>query len=854
MVSLRNVLDMKKIISDICMLPIVLLALLLSGCSEDESRYEANLLDGNRMSFVLHMPGFHTVSRAVDENAIESLHVAFLDSGGEVIDSQYISADDVTSEADGYVVTLEVPDGAAMVEMISNLPSSASGDELKIMTGNPNQRATMVFYGKTQLGELENANPVVEMVRCLAKTEFHSSAEGFVADEVEFYGMPSSGLIACEADGDMPCVPSGVTYASVGEKIPSGGSLYHYEAPAGKCFLIIRGRYNGVEGYYKAAYIPRDTDASFDDADGEVPILRNHRYVFEVESVNDYGWPTREEALMSLPDNRMAVLLKDYDEAVYNMIACRDYYLGVSRDLEVDADAVRVDIAVFTSYNGRPAYDVDISAEDNWVKGFDCTAQQSVVDDDTHTAGMRYVITFALEVNDRSSREREAEIVIRSGDLSRTVRIVQAGWDFRRDPNRRVLIYNLDGNPQGQDYFRFIEEELQGASEAEMRVVRNDGLHFSVFGNEYYYTIPKLDGDSRIIISGGEKFRVDDTGAEWKVTCTGHEDYGLWTGSFAISNSVNGSEIVYDVYHTGLIHRLYDGGYIAQGPDGTIPSGWFYYEQVDVCGRDGSTIHLLDRNLGASSNRAYSPAGVLSSGNTSSRGAYFRISNGKDDRMAMTLLPPPGFEIPEAYHLDNIGITTLYASEGAVGVLSSAGFVDRVYFPLSGNMDGNTHTDPIHGCLWSQTLLSGNQGFAETSEEYGYWYRYLDIYGSKVALKNMRIGNRTAQGGVDVYRTMPVRCMKGGATPPGWGLPEPAEGRRRVIYTNPYGWSVPYAYVWRDSDKKAPWAYPGYRMNKLSDSVFYCDVPDYCDMVLFNNGSSGQTADIPLAGSVFIYP
>mgnify|MGYP006990144313 CR=1 FL=1 len=54
---------------------------------------------------------------------------------------------------------------------------------------------------------------------------------------------------------------------------------------------------------------------------------------------------------------------------------------------------------------------------------------------------------------------------------------------------------SVEDHDEACDYFDFIDNELQGATAEEMRVARNNGLHFRVCDNSYYYTIPIKDGD-----------------------------------------------------------------------------------------------------------------------------------------------------------------------------------------------------------------------------------------------------------------------------------------------------------------------------------------------------------------------
>ncbi len=78
-----------------------------------------------------------------------------------------------------------------------------------------------------------------------------------------------------------------------------------------------------------------------------------------------------------------------------------------------------------------------------------------------------------------------------------------------------------------------------------------------------------------------------------------------------------------------------------------------------------------------------------------------------------------GFSIPEAYQLQQLGIYAKNDEDGTVALNVTEGELKEVYFPGAGYMEGSIHKDDSHTCIWSRTLLSGAQGFAEDSPEYG---------------------------------------------------------------------------------------------------------------------------------------
>ena len=774
---------------------ILLCCLLLASCSDDTSEWlEPEPEQPDRVKLTLRLPGFKTASRAsVDDNSITSLQVLFFDGDGKYLSETGVEQSKITGSGSTYEVTLPILPTAASVQLVANFGGEVGGDAAAVaMTGNPNSRADIVFFGEASLASFEKETASVTLTRSVARTEIIATAPDFEIEQVRFYGTPSKGLVGCE-QASAPNLPAGISYAAEGADMATDGTpYYHYEAEAGKCSLVIKGSYKGVSGWYKVGYIP----ASDEDADKgeEVALLRNHRYRFTITGVTDSGWATEKEAAESKPDNRLVTDLRDDTPDIYNIVACRDYMLGVSEDVRVACNAESAELHIITSFPakaGSPQYTVTIDTEDaEWVTGCTETASGAVDEGGTQSACTEYTLTFGLKMNDRSEFDRETTVEIRSGDLVRTVRIIQDGTDFKRDPTRRVMIHGLEYHDEACDYFDFIDNELQGATAEEMRVARNNGLHFRVCDNSYYYTIPIKDGDEAEVLSGIGKIELLPENGNWVIRCTDNTDYSMWTGRIRISNSGLTRDdlitVTYDVFHLGLFHRL-TGQYQIPGPDESRErSGWFYYEQVKVTGTDGKDYYVLDRNMAATGNKFYSLHSSFSQGNVESRGGYFKIADNKNDTHLIDGLPPQGFSIPEAYQLQQLGIYAKNDEDGTVALNVTEGELKEVYFPGSGYMEGSIHKDDSHTCIWSRTLLSGAQGFAEDSPEYGYWFMYLDVYGQSVSLGNMRLATRSSisPDGIGAYKAMPVRCIMGPEPPVGWNIPKPAEGRRRVILLN----------------------------------------------------------------------
>lgn len=574
------------------------------------------------------------------------------------------------------------------------------------------------------------------------------------------------------------------------------------ETSVGVANVIIKAKYKGKDGFkdgfYKVALYKDDKKNS------EYALLRNHNYTITVNKVNDYGFKTLDEAIKAQPENRIEAEIKDDNPAIFNMIACKDYELGVSDDLSVNAtaaeatEAIKATITLVTTLSSATSadgklYGVSINPPaDKWITfDKDDVKETKLPESESNSSpGMKYVLTFTLAPN-IDETPRTGTVTISSGDLKLDVKITQAGYDFMRDdPKRKVIMYNNDIKYQ-EDYFAWLDNDVKGIKPDQMQnVKRNDGLHFTVGKNAYSYKIPKktgdkLPGDVQTYTDG--HFTVSADGDYWKVTLNDDRDnnYDLWKGTFTITNAAD-INITYTVYHTGIFHEITDemaNKYeLAEGGDDNLKvKGMFYYGVVKVQGNDHTYI-MLDRNLGATDNSPYVPDVNELKDHKGAIGGYFKIADDKDadgkdkdkkDKKKWNLsstLSPKGFEIPEKSVFEDliakgtlkteIRTTSLGESYYCTSMNTINSELKTIYLPYGGYLEGESHKYPMHVVFWTKTLVSGTQGFSGESPEYGYWYNYFDIYNSKKGISNVRFVSGSNGNNTGRYKAMPLRLVR----------------------------------------------------------------------------------------------
>ena len=773
---------MKKIIS-------LLVALLtLAACSdtlnEGSSPSNKNGVEDGGITLTINLPDFtkEELTRA-GEKGLTSLNAVAYDNDKNFLFNQKITSWEVVSN--GYKVKVPVRNKATMIHLVANAGDLSdtqcqSGLDKAAISGTINKE-NPVCWGMISVSDLMKANPEISLLRQFAKVnvKYEKTTSSDFKDDKKFelesfqlYDAADKGTVApteCKYESATPNVPTDAGKANSGWQT---GETPFYETAAGQAYLIVKGKYNSVESYYKVSFL---TD---NDMTKPMALLRNHAYTVTIKHVNTYGWPTVDGAIADpYPENRMMVDVKDDNPLVTDMIACKDYHLGVSDQVSGAWDNENIIATVVTTIkNGETPI---FSKSDDWIKGF--TVSETITVPDTNgpnsTTGKKYKISIAVDKNEYSEEPRTGTVTVKSGDLTRTITVTQKGKDFKRSDRTVKLVTssNVGTSEEYNDYFNKFLPGTQGISPKDMQndIVRNDGLHFGVGTNKFSYLIQMKKGDVVTYGANSDLFKVEKDGANWKVTLESAADnYDIWIGDFTITYQKSGHNIAitYPVYHCGIFHKI-DASNQQPPVDQSPVSGRFYYGVVKVKG-NSTTYVMLDRNLGASSDRCYAPGTKALEANKGAIGGYFHIAKEKQNQTdAGNIINnlPQGFTIPENSVFQdiidggNLKEETRYTLSGeaynSVEITTDNSELPVIYLPATGYVEGEAFRNVTHVSLWTRTLLSGNQGFDTTSPEYGFWYRYLDVYGKICTMSNLRFVSGNAGKNTGTYRAMPIRLV-----------------------------------------------------------------------------------------------
>lgn len=787
------------------------LLLSLASCKDslEAITHGGDELPTEGVTLSIQLPNFtpqEISTRAGDETteSINSLWLVCYDATGTFLKKQdctsaYTAA---AADIDGYrKIKTNLPKGTETVHLVANFPSltDAQAANLDAMDDITPDLSKPICWGAKTLSDLMN-NSKISLTRQCAKVTVKTSVSNFEITDLHVWHSASKGSIA----------PAGYKVSTKDDDLATSTELMDdskciiggpaavvavNETSAGKADIIIKAKYKategteGTEGYYKVALYKDDAKTA------QYALVRNHNYIVNVISVNDAGYATEEEALKAEPENRLEVTVVDDNPEIVDMIACKDYELGVCGTQTVAAtngtDPIIVPITLFTNLKPENTtdnnlYKVEISKDaQSWITSWSPGSQSTTTSpNESAPSGTMFVLNLTLTANKKSEKPREGTITITSGDLKRTITIHQEGYDFKRAKDRKVVM-NYDGTIH-DNYFAWLDE-MHGVKPSENKVedqeqTRNQGLHFSVGDNKIYYLIPKKPGDNVEKKSANISYSDETYNGNnyYKVTLNNSTNkFDLWIDEegFVIKNTEDADHpftIKYPIYHAGVFGEIKNLG---DEQLGETKTGWYYYGVVKILvdepSEDGKTTtsnktyYMLDRNLGASNSDFYSPGSANIANDKGSIGGYFKISNGKSSNDYINKYVIGNFRVPKGNELEAIAnkieVKPLSTSTGelynCLRIPTVSSQKDYIYIPISGYYESNSFKDEYHANLWSQSLLSGYQGFSSSSNEYGFWYLYLDIYNKIKTITNTRFVQGYDGSSTGRYKAMPIRLI-----------------------------------------------------------------------------------------------
>ncbi len=327
--------------------------LLLTACRDEEHIVKPLLPPtGNEamISLTLNISGFREVgTRALNETGVNSLIVLLLaDNGGtEQVKAKYtLSAGDIqfpSGTINTAVVSFPTTSGTysrialianAEAELVSIQPGSSYTTLQAIQATEKYNSTTIPMYGeyapvggiRMQAGVSKSITDEIPLIRMLARVDVLNppTSGATLVDRVRYVNPAKNGFIfvtptTYTTGYTTPTLPGTLQPANAGNPLESdllpvgttSVSFYLHEQPTTSSVLITSGlnrpcvvvkmKYNGQDYFYRLDYT-WDGVKTGGTKGTYMPILRNHRYIFSIQSVKGPGFASMNEALRS-PEN-----------------------------------------------------------------------------------------------------------------------------------------------------------------------------------------------------------------------------------------------------------------------------------------------------------------------------------------------------------------------------------------------------------------------------------------------------------------------------------------------------------------------------------------------------------------------
>lgn len=539
-----------------------------------------------------------------------------------------------------------------------------------------------------------------------------------------------------------------------------------------KSFIVIKGIYNNVEGYYAVSLF---------DNSSYYNIKPNHWYDIDIEKVLTSGYSSPEEAIKNLNSNNIWINIYDHESEILSMVSDGVRELGVLPFIEIN-DAENDKVIVIRCFSGLSEEmedfiipEITLINDLDWLEIATPSLQPKTTED-----GLLFHCNVTLKPDAILYYGKEALLEVEWLGLKREIKVIYIGDTYYRNicsVELKIIDPDTENTSTIKNYWIFISGEgtlknntsstssnvqqidhtpvLYGIKNTDLAddKIRNAGFHFPVvYGNDkknlwtYEYKIdfsPLIEKFKKNIknieinTKGDSFYSIDNL--IWDYVEENNEysgilklkngmdsyEYALGEITFIISFNKEEEpvEIAFPLYHTGFFH--YDYSYYGTKQEDT---GYYYYEVIPM-----GNSYWLDRNLGARSNKFYSVSEESYHSDSNAKGKYFSVAYpggpyndpifaGTKGSNGLALhyenMCPPGYHIPDKNEWEslmedaNFNFSWISESEDALFYNSYYSNIGKIYFPLTGYFSQkDIYLSPYYNYgYYEDNELTGNKG------------------------------------------------------------------------------------------------------------------------------------------------
>lgn len=410
------------------------LLLVLTACT-DESLISQEYLSNSeqvKVRFQVNIPLFkiaQTRSSAINENEVSSLCLLLFNEEGNFIQRAKAT---LSTTGDSFTATLTKSTKPRIIHFIANyewpeyFDVAAIGKSEGEVVAALYTESGMKMWARHYLPKIDGANVFgteqVELIRNMAKITVNNLTTNFTPLRYYLYNAPTRGTIAPFNTTDYTFTKETVTEpASSTNSVNSGAinpftdSYYIYErqnkeGSTDYAFVIIEGTYDGATNYYKIDLI--DVNKT------RYNIVRNHHYSIQLKSVSKAGYATLAQAESGAPSNTdMEVSISNspiISDGIGKLQVDKTLFLFTQNGSTLNASFKYFEDLLSTTFNNS-GVTVELIEDD---------PNKPVVNGALNVNSTKGLITAAINDVPLDKTTRSARIIVRQGDLFRTIRLV----------------------------------------------------------------------------------------------------------------------------------------------------------------------------------------------------------------------------------------------------------------------------------------------------------------------------------------------------------------------------------------------------------------------------------------------
>jgi hypothetical protein len=423
----------------------ICLALVMGSCQSEEPLHtgaDEGIVTIRFMIDVAVQDNVWTKAVDPDGGGVQQMQVFCFDANGIFITTvkaklTHDAPQDGSTVSMSGIVEVSIPEHAEILQLVGNQNMTFFAEdayrgmtEIELMSSLEASAGRMIYWARKTVDQLKECNTrdkAVQLLRNQAKFTLEVSPDIDFADQgwiivntnafgtVAPYNYEKAEFEAPTYENPFVTLPDNTARLSDYLDVRTNDEEYVFESlnsSANPVDFIVKGSQNGGPSrYYRISII--------DEEGINMPILRNHHYIVNIDGELSYGKETFAEALLTPPTNNVWISVSDKITSVSDGV----YTLKVDEtSVVIGEDDFVMPYRDYTLYYSltSPAGGTLSEPEISWVEGNEVA--RAPFDHEFDTATGRGTITVYLNEMEGLGK-REGTLLLRHGRLTRTIKV-----------------------------------------------------------------------------------------------------------------------------------------------------------------------------------------------------------------------------------------------------------------------------------------------------------------------------------------------------------------------------------------------------------------------------------------------